>query len=55
MKSRFLERRYSKQMMNSQMGRDEFGQWLKTGSKQVGVGVPFIITYGGKLKRKCTL
>ena len=55
MKSCFLERRYSKQMMNSQMGRDEFGQWLKAGSKQVGADVPFIITYGGKLKRKRTL
>ena len=32
-------------MTDSQMGKVEFGQRLKDGSKQAGVGVPFVITY----------
>ena len=51
MKSWFLERRYSKQMIDSQMGKVRFGQRLKAGNKQVGFGVPFVITYHPKLKK----
>ena len=42
-KSWFLERGYSKQMIDSQMGKVKFGQRLKAGSKQAGFGVPFVI------------
>ena len=38
-------------MIDSQMGKVKFGQRLKAGSKQTGVGVPFIITYHSKLKK----
>ena len=49
MKSWFLERRYSKQMIDSQMEKVKFGQRLKAGSKQADFGVPFvIITYHPK-------
>ena len=36
MKSYFLEKRYSKQMTDSQMEKVKFGQRLKAGSKQKG-------------------
>ena len=55
MKSWFLERGYLKQMIDSQMRKVKFGQRLKTGNKQAGVGVPFVITYDPKLKRIRTL
>ena len=45
MKSWFLERGYSKQMIDSQMGKVKFGQRLKAGNKQAVFGVPFVITY----------
>ena len=51
MKSWFLERGYSKQMIDSQMGKVKFGQRLKFGSKQVRFGVPFVITYHPRLKK----
>ena len=51
MKSWFLERGYSKQMIHSQMAKVKFGQRLKAGGKQVGFGVPFVITYHPKLKK----
>ena len=51
MKSWFLERGYSKQMTESQMGKIKFGQRLKAGSKQAGFSVPFVITYHPKLKK----
>ena len=51
MKSWLLERGYSKQMIDSQMGKVKFGQRLKAGSKQAGFGVPFVITYHPKLKK----
>ena len=38
-------------MIDSQMGKDKFGQRLKAGSKQVSIGVPFVITYHLKLKK----
>ena len=38
-------------MIDSQMGKVKFGQRLKAGSKQAGVGVPFIIKYHSKLKK----
>ena len=38
-------------MIDSQMGKIKFGQRLKAGSKQAGVGVPFVITYHPKLKK----
>ena len=50
MKSWFLERGYSKQMIDSQLGKVKFGQKLKDGSKQAGSGVPFVITYHPNLK-----
>ena len=50
-KSWFLERGYSKQMIDSQMGKVKFGQRLKAGSKQAGFGVPFVIWYHPKLKK----
>ena len=50
MKAWFLEREYSKQMIDSQVGKVEFGQRLKAG-KQAGVGVPFVITYHLKFKK----
>ena len=40
----FLERRYSKQMIDSQMEKVKFGQRLNARSKQAGVGGPFVIT-----------
>ena len=52
MKSKFLEREYSKQMTDSQMGKVEFGQSLKAGSEYAGVVVAFVITYHPKLKKK---
>ena len=55
MKSWFLERGYLKQMIDSQMRKVKFGQRLKTGNKQAGIGVPFVITYHPKLKRIRTL
>ena len=51
MKSWFLERGYSKQMIDSQMGKVKFSQRLKAGSKQTAFGVPFVITYHPKLKK----
>ena len=51
MKSYFLEKRYSKQMTDSQMEKVKFGQRLKAGSKQKGVGVPFAITYYPRPKK----
>ena len=51
MKSSFLERRYSKQMIDSQMGKVKFGQKLKAGSKEAGFGVPFVRTNHPKLKK----
>ena len=51
MKSWFLERGYLKQMIDSQMEKVKFGQRLKAGSKQPGLGVPFVITYHPKLKK----
>ena len=51
MKSWFLERGYSNQMIDSQMGKVKFDQKLKAGSKQVGFSVPFVITYHPKLKK----
>ena len=51
MRSWFLERGYSKQMIDSQMGKVKFGQRLKAGSKQAGFGFPFVITYHHKLKK----
>ena len=50
-KSWFLERGYSKQMIDSQMGKVKFGQRLKAGSKQAGFGVPFVIRYHPKFKK----
>ena len=50
MKSWFLEREYSKQMIDSQVEKVMFGQRLKAGIKQAGFGVPFVITYHPKLK-----
>ena len=47
-----MEREYSKQMTDSQMGKVEFGQRLKAGSEYAGVGVAFVITYHPKLKKK---
>ena len=51
MKSWFLEGGYSKQMIDSQMGKVKFGQKLKAGSKQVRFGVLFVITYHPRLKK----
>ena len=51
MKSWFRERRYSKQVIDSHIGKVKFGQILKPGSKQAGVSVPFVITYHTKLKK----
>ena len=39
-------------MIDSQMGKVKFGQRLKTESKQAVFGVPFVITYHPKLKKK---
>ena len=50
-KSWLLERGYSKQMIDSQMGKVKFGQRLKAESKQAGFGVPFVTTYHPKLKK----
>ena len=38
-------------MIDSQLGTVKFGQRLKVGSKQTGIGVPFVITYHPKLKK----
>ena len=46
-----LERGYLKQMIDSQMEKVKFGQRLKAGSKQLGFGVPFVITCHPKLKK----
>ena len=51
MKSWFLEREYWKKMIDSQMSKVKFGPRLKAGSKQAGVGIPFVITYHPKLKK----
>ena len=51
MKSWFLERGYSKKVIDSEMGKVKFSQRLKAGSKQAGVGVPFVVTYHPKLKK----
>ena len=51
MKSWFLERERSKQMVDSQMRKVKFGQRLKAGSKQADVGVQFFTTYHPKLKK----
>ena len=40
----FLERGYSKHMIDSQMGKVKFGQRLKAESKQAGFVVSFAIT-----------
>ena len=54
-KSWFLERGHSKQIIDSQMkkkiGKVKFGQMLKVGSKHAGVGVLFVITYHPKCKK----
>ena len=49
MKSWFLERRYSEQMIDSQMGKVKFGQRLKAGSKQAGISDSFVITHRSKI------
>ena len=51
-KSWFLERGYSKEMTDLQVGKVKFGQRLKAGSKQTGFGVPFVITYNPNLSLK---
>ena len=51
MKSWFLERGYSKQIIDSQMRKVKFGQRLVAGNKQAGFGVPFVLTYHPKLKK----
>ena len=52
MKSWFLERRYSKQMINSQTIRKiKFGQRLKAESKYAGVGISFVIRYHPKPRK----
>ena len=50
MKSWFLERRYSKQMIDSQTEKVKFSQR----SKQADFGVPFVITCQPKLKKICS-
>ena len=48
-----LERRYSKQIIDSQMIKAKFGQRLTVGgSNQAGVGVPFVIVYLEKRAQK---
>ena len=47
-----LERRYSKQIIDSQMIKAKFGQRLTAGSNQAGVGVPFVIKYIEKRAQK---
>ena len=51
MKSWFLQRGCSKQMIDLQMEKVEFGQRLKAGSKQAGFGGPFVLKYHPKLKK----
>ena len=51
MKSWFSERGYSKQVIDSQMGKVKFGERLKAGSKQTGFGVSFVITYHSMFKK----
>ena len=38
----------TRQMIDSQIGKVKFGQRLRDGSKQGGVGVPFFIAYNLK-------
>ena len=49
MKSWFLDRGYSKQMIDSQMEKVRFGQ-KKVQSKKADIGVPFVMTYHPKLR-----
>ena len=49
MKPRFLERGYSKEMIDSQMAKVKFGQKKSRELKSV-TGVPFVITYHPKLR-----
>ena len=49
MKPRFLERGYSKGMIDSQMAKVKFGQKKSRELKSV-TGVPFVITYHPKLR-----
>ena len=51
MKSWFLERGYSKGMIDLKIGKVKFGHRLKAGSKQAGFGVLFVKTYHPKLKK----
>ena len=51
MKSWFLEEGYSKQIIDSKMGKVKYGKQLKAGSKQAGDGVPFV-TLSLKIMRK---
>ena len=44
MKSWFLEMGYSREMIDAQMKKVGLGQRSNVGSKQVGLGVPFVIT-----------
>ena len=50
MKSRFLERGYSKEMIDSQMAKVKFGQ--QKSQELISVtGVPFVIVYHPKLRK----
>ena len=49
MKSWFLERGYSKEMIDSQMAKVKFGQKKSRELKSV-TGDPFVITYHPKLR-----
>ena len=51
MKSWFLEREYSKQMIDSKKGKVKFSLRLKVGSKEADLGVPFVITHHSHLKK----
>ena len=51
MKSGFLERIYSKQVIDSQMGKVRFVQRSKVLGTHSGVGVPLVITHQTKLKK----
>ena len=55
MKSWFLEREYSKKMIDSLMGKVKFGKMLKAGSKEADLGVPFVIMYHPKLKKRAQI
>ena len=50
-KHQLFEKGYSKKIIDSQIGKVKFGQRLKVGSKQAGVGVPFVITCHPKLQK----